>query len=65
MKYEKIDIEKRKKITTAAIGSVKCEGLCPSDATMKYLNNYSKGLIDSEQLHRSVMDEVRSIIGRQ
>lgn len=48
--------------TQAAVGSVRCEGLCPSAGTKKHLQNYSSGKISADQLHKSVLSEVESIL---
>jgi len=52
----------RKQATQAAIGSIRCEGLHPSEGTKKHLQNYSDGRITADQLHENVMNEVESIL---
>jgi len=54
----------RDQAARAAIGSIRCEGLCPSESTQKHLRDYSSGAITSDQLHKNVMDEVKSILAR-
>ena len=64
MKTQNTANKGREQATRAAIGSIRCEGLSPSEGTKKHLQNYSSGRITADQLHENVMNEVESILGR-
>lgn len=64
MKKQIIATASRDQAARAAVGSVRCEGLHPSEGTQKHLRDYSSGTITSAQLHKNVMDEVKSILAR-
>lgn len=54
----------REQAIKAAIGSIRCEGLYPSERTKKHLQSYSSGKISANQLHKNVLNEVETILTR-
>jgi len=56
----KAQIAKRKKAASAALGSVRAEGLRPSSSVQKRLQRYTSGEISASQLRRETLKEVRS-----
>ncbi len=50
---------RRKRAVAAALGSVRAEGLEPSQATLERMQRFASGEIDAEQLREQTLEEVK------
>jgi hypothetical protein len=55
----KSNISARQKAVISALGSVRAEGLSPSQKTKKRLNDYANGKITIQELRRITVREVK------
>lgn len=55
----KVQITHRERAVTAAIGSVRAEGLNPSSKTQKRLKDYAQGKITAAELRAVTLREIK------
>ncbi len=60
----KPQITRREQVVAGAIGSVRAEGLNPSEKTQKRLHDYATGKITATDLRASTLQELRAKTSR-